>query len=217
MGVAFDGDFDRCFLFDGRGGFVDGAHVVALLARAALARHPGAAIVHDPRVLWAVQDTVAKAGGRSVLAPTGHVFLKATMRREGAVYGGEMSAHHYFRDFMSCDSGMIPWLLVAGLIARSGTPLADMASDLRRDYPSSGEINFTAPDAAARVERVRATLAPGVRSVDWTDGLSLDFGDWRMNLRASNTEPLLRLNVEARGDAALVARGVARVRDLIGG
>jgi phosphomannomutase len=217
MGVAFDGDFDRCFLFDGRGGFVDGAHVVALLARAALARHPGAAIVHDPRVLWAVQDTVAKAGGRSVLAPTGHVFLKATMRREGAVYGGEMSAHHYFRDFMSCDSGMIPWLLVAGLIARSGTPLADMASDLRRDYPSSGEINFTAPDAAARVERVRATLAPGARSVDWTDGLSLDFGDWRMNLRASNTEPLLRLNVEARGDAALVARGVARVRDLIGG
>jgi phosphomannomutase len=191
--------------------------VVALLAKAALARHPGAAIVHDPRVLWAVQDTVANAGGQSVLAPTGHVFLKDAMRRVGAVYGGEMSAHHYFRDFMSCDSGMIPWLLVAGLIARSGFSLADMASDLRRNYPSSGEINFTVPDAAAIVARVRAALAPGARAEDWTDGLSLDFGDWRLNLRASNTEPLLRLNVEARGDAALVAKGVERVRDLITG
>jgi phosphomannomutase len=215
MGVAFDGDFDRCFLFDHTGTFVDGEHVVALLARAALAQHPGAAIIHDPRVFWAVRDTVAQAGGRSVLAPTGHVFLKAAMRREGAVYGGEMSAHHYFRDFMSCDSGMIPWLLVAGLVANSGTNLADMAAVLRRDYPSSGEINFTVTDAAVVVARVRAELASAARGEDLTDGLSLDFGDWRLNLRASNTEPLLRLNVEARGDAALVAAGVARVKDLI--
>jgi phosphomannomutase len=217
MGVAFDGDFDRCFLFDHNGTFVDGEHVVALLARAALARHPGAAIVHDPRVFWAVRDTVAEAGGRSVLAPTGHVFLKAAMRREGAVYGGEMSAHHYFRDFMSCDSGMIPWLLAAGLIADSDSSLADMAAALRRDYPSSGEINFSVLDTAAVVARVRTELAAVARHEDWTDGLSLDFGDWRLNLRASNTEPLLRLNVEARGDAALVAKGVARVRDLITG
>ena len=217
FGVAFDGDFDRCFLFDGAGRFVEGEHVVALLARAQLALHPGAAIVHDPRVLWAVQDTVARAGGRSVLAPTGHVFLKAAMRREGAVYGGEMSAHHYFRDFMCCDSGMIPWLLVAGLMTRTGASLAEMARDLRRDYPSSGEINFTVSDTAALVARVHAALGPRARGEDRTDGLSLDFGDWRLNLRASNTEPLLRLNVEARGDAGLVAEGVARVRALIEG
>jgi phosphomannomutase len=215
MGVAFDGDFDRCFLFDADGRFVDGEYVVALLARAALAREPGAAIVHDPRVLWAVRETVVRAGGRSVLAPTGHVFLKAAMRRENAVYGGELSAHHYFRDFMACDSGMIPWLMVAGLITRSGISLADMASTLRRDHPSSGEINFTVADTTTMIERVHKALAPKARGEDRTDGLSLDFGDWRLNLRASNTEPLLRLNVEARGDAGLVAEGVAKVRDLV--
>jgi phosphomannomutase len=215
FGVAFDGDFDRCFFFDAEGGFVDGEHVVALLARAALSRNPGAAIVHDPRVLWAVRDAVIRAGGRSILAPTGHVFLKAAMRREDAVYGGEMSAHHYFRDFMSCDSGMIPWLLVADLITRSGLSLRGMAETLRRDHPSSGEINFSVPDIAAKVARVRAALAPKAREEDWTDGLSLDFGDWRLNLRASNTEPLLRLNVEARGDPGLVREGVALVQGLI--
>jgi phosphomannomutase len=215
MGVAFDGDFDRCFLFDGQGQFLDGEHVVALLAEAALERHPGAAIVHDPRVIWAVQDRVARAGGRSVLAPTGHVFLKAAMRATGAVYGGELSAHHYFRDFMCCDSGMIPWLLIAGLMARSGTSLADMAEALRRDFPTSGEINFTVPDTGAMMDRVRAALGPQAKGEDRTDGLGLDFGDWRLNLRASNTEPLLRLNVEARGDAGLVTEGVAQVRALI--
>jgi phosphomannomutase len=217
MGVAFDGDFDRCFLFDGAGGFLDGEHVVALLARAQLDLHPGAAIVHDPRVLWAVQDAVRQGGGRSVLAPTGHVFLKAAMRREGAVYGGEMSAHHYFRDFMACDSGMIPWLMVAGLISRTGTSLSDMAKGLRRDFPSSGEINFTVLDPGAVLARAEATLGPETTGLDRTDGLSLEFGDWRANLRASNTEPLLRLNVEARGDPGLVTAGVARLRGLIDG
>lgn len=217
LGVAFDGDFDRCFLFDEAGGFLDGEHVVALLARAELARHPGAVIVHDPRVIWAVEDSVAQGGGRSVLAPTGHVFLKAAMRAHGAVYGGEMSAHHYFRDFMCCDSGMIPWLMVAGLLCRSGQGLGETVGALRRDFPSSGEINFTVPDTATMVARVRFALGPEARGEDHTDGLSLDFGAWRLNLRASNTEPLLRLNVEARGDAALVAEGVARVRALIEG
>ncbi len=212
LGVAFDGDFDRCFLFDGEGGFLEGAHVVALLARAALARHPGAAIVHDPRVLWAVADAIREGGGRSVLAPTGHVFLKAAMRASGAVYGGEMSAHHYFRDFLSCDSGMIPWLLVAGLMSQSGTSLAKMAAALRRDHPSSGEINFSVPDPAATVARVAQALGPKARKLDWIDGLSLDFGPWRANLRASNTEPLLRLNVEARGDRGLVDQGVLTLR-----
>lgn len=217
MGVAFDGDFDRCFLFDGQGGFLDGEHVVALLAQAQLALHPGAAIVHDPRVVWAVEDAIHRGGGRSVLAPTGHVFLKAAMRATGAVYGGEMSAHHYFRDFMACDSGMIPWLLVAGLIGRSGRSLADLVGDLRREFPSSGEINFAVPDPAAVMARVQAALASVAMAEDRTDGLSLSFGDWRLNLRASNTEPLLRLNIEARGDPGLVAAGVARVRALIEG
>jgi phosphomannomutase len=217
MGVAFDGDFDRCFLFDGEGRFLDGEHVVALLARAQLARYPGAAIVHDPRVLWAVEDTIRQAGGRSVLAPTGHVFLKAAMRGTGAVYGGEMSAHHYFRDFMACDSGMIPWLLVARLMGETGQSLADLARALRRDHPSSGEINFTVADTAATVARVKTALGPQAREEDWTDGLSLDFGEWRLNLRASNTEPLLRLNVEARGDPALVTEAVSRLRALIEG
>jgi phosphomannomutase len=215
MGVAFDGDFDRCFLFDGQGGFLDGEHVVALLARAQLACHPGAAIVHDPRVLWAVEAAVRAGGGRSVLAPTGHVYLKAAMRATGAVYGGEMSAHHYFRDFMACDSGMIPWLLVAGLMSQTGRNLGEMAAALRQDHPSSGEINFPVPDPGATVARVARRLGPQARGVDWTDGLSLDFGDWRANLRASNTEPLLRLNVEARGDRGLVTAGVARLHEAI--
>lgn len=217
FGVAFDGDFDRCFLFDGEGGFVDGEHVVALLAAAHLVQEAGATIIHDPRVIWAVQDAVAKGGGRAVLAPTGHIFLKAAMRREDAVYGGEMSAHHYFRGFMACDSGMIPWLMVARLVSQSGRSLTEMVGALRRDFPSSGEINFRVAGLPAVVRRVEADLAPTARSTDRTDGLSLDFGDWRMNLRASNTEPLLRLNVEAKGDAGLVASGVARVTALIEG
>ncbi|MBN8630276.1 MAG: phosphomannomutase [Rhodobacterales bacterium] len=217
FGVAFDGDFDRCFLFDGDGGFVDGEHVVALLASAHLAHQAGAAIVHDPRVVWAVQDAVRKGGGRSILAPTGHVFLKAAMRREGAVYGGEMSAHHYFRGFMYCDSGMIPWLKLAELVSDRGQSVSELVGAMRRDFPSSGEINFRVADLPSVVARVQATLEPEARSSDRTDGLSLDFGDWRLNLRASNTEPLLRLNVEARGDAGLVAAGVARVQALIEG
>jgi phosphomannomutase len=217
FGVAFDGDFDRCFLFDGAGGFVDGEHVVALLAAAHLAAEPGATIIHDPRVIWAVEDAVRRGGGRSVLAPTGHIFLKAAMRREGAVYGGEMSAHHYFRGFMACDSGMIPWLMVARLVSQSGQSLTGMVEEMRRNFPSSGEINFRVADLPAVVKRVEAALAPEARGLDRTDGLSLDFGEWRANLRASNTEPLLRLNVEARGDAGLVAEGVARVKALIEG
>ena len=215
LGIAFDGDFDRCFFFDEAGGFVPGEYVVALLASAFLEKEPGAAIVHDPRVIWATQDAVARGGGRAVLARTGHAFLKAAMRQTGAVYGGEMSAHHYFRDFMACDSGMIPWLLVAELMGRSGQPLSALVGRMRAGFPSSGEINFRVADAQAAVARVEAALGPQARGRDLTDGLSLDFGDWRLNLRSSNTEPLLRLNGEARGDAALVARSVETVRALI--
>ncbi len=215
FGVAWDGDFDRCFFFDHTGAFVPGEYVVGLLAEAFLAREPGAAIVHDPRVIWNTIDVVARAGGRAIQAPTGHAFLKAALRETGALYGGEMSAHHYFRDFMSCDSGMIPWLLVAELVSRRGRSLADLLAARQAAFPSSGEINFRLDDAAAAMARVEAALAPEALSQDDTDGLSLAFADWRVNLRRSNTEPLLRLNVEARGDRALVEAGVARVRALI--
>lgn len=200
FGVAWDGDFDRCFLFDHRGGFVDGEYVVGLLAEAFLAREPGGTIIHDPRVIWNTQDVVARAGGRAVQARTGHAFVKQAMRDHGAVYGGEMSAHHYFRDFVHCDSGMIPWLMVAELVSRRG-PLADLVAARRVAFPSSGEINFDLPDPAAAIRRVRAACLPAAEGIDETDGLSLDMGTWRFNLRASNTEPVLRLNAESRGEA----------------
>ncbi len=217
FGVAWDGDFDRCFLFDETGGFVDGEHMVALLARAFLGREPGAPIVHEPRVIWATQAAVAEAGGRSILARTGHAHLKAALREHDAPYGGEMSAHHYFRDFAYCDSGMIPALLVAGLVARSGVPLSAMVREMRARFPSSGEINFAPADAQAALARVEAAYAPLARDVDRLDGLSLDFGEWRANVRVSNTEGLLRLNVETRGDRALLDRKVAELSAFLAG
>lgn len=217
MGVAWDGDFDRCFLFDREGLFVPGEYVVGLLAAAFLTREPGASIVHDPRIIWNTQDIVTTGGGTAIQARTGHAFLKQALRDTGAVYGGEMSAHHYFRDFMACDSGMIPWLLVAGLLSTQNTSLADLLADRRAAFPSSGEINYRLDDAEAAVDRVVAALEPEAQGRDDTDGVGLHFGTWRLNLRRSNTEPLLRLNVEARGDAALVTVGVARVEALIKG
>ena len=215
MGVAWDGDFDRCFFFDHRGNFVAGEYVVGLLAQVFLAKEPGARIIHDPRVVWNTLDLVAQAGGMAVAAPTGHAFLKQKMRDCGAVYGGEMSAHHYFRDFMSCDSGMIPWLVVAELLGRSGQSLADLLAARRAAFPSSGEINFRVADVRATVARIEAVYAPLALGRDTLDGLSLEFAEWRFNLRASNTEPLLRLNVESRGRVDLVEQGVAALSALI--
>jgi len=216
IGLAWDGDFDRCFFFDETGAFIDGEYVVALLAQAALVDEPGATIVHDPRVIWATTETVAAAGGRAVVSKTGHAFLKAKMRETGAVYGGEMSAHHYFRAFYHCDSGMIPALKMLALMAAKNRPLSALVADLKARFPSSGEINFTVPDPKAEVEAMVARLGPQAQSVDRLDGASLDFGDWRMSLRASNTEPLLRLNMETRGDAGLLDRKLAEVRAMIG-
>lgn len=216
FGVAWDGDFDRCFFFDHTGAFVDGEYVVGLLAEAFLAKDRGATVIHDPRVIWNTQDIVANAGGRAVQTRTGHAFIKQAMREENAVYGGEMSAHHYFRDFVHCDSGMIPWLLVAELVSRHG-PLADLVAHRKAAFPSSGEINFTLDDPKAAMARVRAELELQATAIDDMDGLGLDLGDWRFNLRSSNTEPVLRLNVEARGDAGLVAESVGRVKALLGG
>ena len=213
--VAWDGDFDRCFFFDHRGGFVAGEYVVGLLAEAFLAKEPGATIIHDPRVMWNTRDVVARAGGLAVMARTGHAFLKAKMRETGAVYGGEMSAHHYFRDFMACDSGMIPWLLVAELVSRRRVSLADLLAERRAAFPTSGEINFTGTDVAAAVAAVEAAFAPLALARDDTDGMSLSFADWRFNLRASNTESLLRLNVESRGRPDVVADQVAAISAII--
>ena len=214
FGVAWDGDFDRCFLFDHTGAFVDGEYVVGLLAEVFLAREPGARIIHDPRVIWNTQDVVARAGGVAVQARTGHAFVKQAMRDQGAVYGGEMSAHHYFRDFVHCDSGMIPWLVIAELVSRRG-PLAGLVAARQAAFPSSGEINFHPADPAAAIAAVRVRFEHLARALDLTDGLSFDMGDWRFNLRSSNTEPVVRLNVEGRGDKGRVAQAVAEISALL--
>lgn len=215
MGVAWDGDFDRCFLFDHNGRFIPGEYIVGLLAEVFLTKEPGATIVHDPRVVWNTQHVVARAGGNAVQARTGHAFLKQALRDTGAIYGGEMSAHHYFRDFMACDSGMIPWLLVAELMGRTGKSLSELVSDRMAAFPSSGEINFRIADPEAAIARVEAALSGQEPARDETDGLSLAFADWRLNLRKSNTEPLLRLNVEARAQDGMIERRVAELTDLI--
>jgi phosphomannomutase len=214
FGVAWDGDFDRCFFFDHMGDFIAGEYLIGLLSEVFLAREPGATIIHDPRVIWNTQDVVARAGGQAVQSPTGHAFIKQSMRDHGAVYGGEMSAHHYFRDFCHCDSGVIPWLMIAELVSRKVT-LRDLIAARRAAFPSSGEINFTLNDVTAAVMRVRSAFELQAKSIDETDGLSLDMGDWRFNLRASNTEPVLRLNVETRGDVAVLDESVARVQALL--
>jgi len=217
LALAWDGDFDRCFFFDGDGRFIPGEYMVGLLAAAFLETVPGARVVHDPRVTWNTIDLVTAAAGQPVQARTGHAFMKAVMREHDAVYGGEMSAHHYFRDFMYCDSGMIPALLVIAHMSATGRSLADLVAARRAAFPSSGEINFTVEDADAATARVMAVFAGSEEGRDEMDGISLEFTKWRFNLRRSNTEPLLRLNVETRGDAELLAARVAELEALIRG
>lgn len=217
LAIAWDGDFDRCFFFDHHGAFVPGEYLVGLLAEVFLEKDPGATIVHDPRTIWCTQDAVSKAGGTAVLTKCGHSNIKQALRDTDAVYGGEMSAHHYFRDFAYCDSGMIPWLLVCELLGRRETSLKALVEDRISAFPSSGEINFRVDDVDAAILRVEEKYAPLAQSRDEIDGLSLVFGDWRLNLRASNTEPLLRLNIEAKGNRALVDNALEEVRILIQG
>jgi phosphomannomutase len=204
LGIAWDGDFDRCFLFDERGEFIEGYYIVGLLAEAFLLRHPQAKIIHDPRLTWNTIDLVMHAGGTPVMSKTGHAFIKERMRAEDAVYGGEMSAHHYFRDFAYCDSGMIPWLLVVELMSRRGKRLSELVGERMARFPASGEINRTLAEPAVAIAAVEAHYAPGAIHIDQTDGLSVEYTDWRFNLRMSNTEPVVRLNVESRGDQALM-------------
>ena len=204
MGIAFDGDFDRCFLFDEKGDFIEGYYIVGLLAEAFLQKQPGAKIIHDPRLSWNTIDVVSAAGGVPIMSKTGHAFIKERMRSEDAIYGGEMSAHHYFRDFAYCDSGMIPWLLVAELVSVKGQTLGQLVEDRIAAYPSSGEINIKLAQPAVSIESVKQHYLDQVGEVDYTDGISMEFTDWRFNLRSSNTEPVVRLNVESRADVALM-------------
>jgi phosphomannomutase/phosphomannomutase/phosphoglucomutase len=216
MGIAWDGDFDRCFLFDENGKFIEGYYIVGLLAAAFLADHPGEKIIHDPRLTWNTIDIVKNAGGIPVQSKTGHAFIKERMRLENAIYGGEMSAHHYFHDFAYCDSGMIPWLLVAELVSATGKPLSSLVAEREAAYPCSGEINYQVADAKSAMSRVESHFSSLNPTVDRTDGISLEFADWRLNLRSSNTEPLLRLNVESCGNAKLVVDRVREIETLIG-
>jgi phosphomannomutase/phosphoglucomutase len=216
LGLAWDGDFDRCFFFDASGRFIEGYYLVGLLAETLLARQLGAKIIHDPRLTWNTIEQVKAAGGVPVQSKTGHAFIKERMRLEDALYGGEMSAHHYFRDFAYCDSGMIPWLLIAERISRTDQPLAALVDARMQAFPCSGEINFRVPDAPAKIREILAAYADQQPELDETDGVSLEFADWRFNLRCSNTEPLLRLNVETRGDSGLLERRTGELRALIG-
>jgi phosphomannomutase/phosphomannomutase/phosphoglucomutase len=217
LGIAWDGDFDRCFLFDESGAFIEGYYIVGLLASAFLKREPGARIVHDPRLTWATVDIVDSHGGKAVMSKSGHAFMKDVMRQADAAYGGEMSAHHYFRAFGYCDSGQIPWLLVAQLMCESGKKLSELVGERIAKFPASGEINRKVADAKSTIEQIQARYAAGARAIDFTDGLSIEFDRWRFNLRSSNTEPLIRLNVESRGDVALMQEKTAELLAAIGG
>jgi len=216
VGLAWDGDYDRCFFFDETGRFIEGYYLVGLLAEAFLKQERGARIVHDPRLTWNTLDIVQRLGGTAVLCKSGHAFIKQKMREVDAAYGGEMSAHHYFRKFSYCDSGMIPWLLVLGVISERGQSLSALVGERMRLFPASGEINRRlSTDAKAILARVRTHYEPKARAVDLTDGLSMEFDAWRFNLRGSNTEPLVRLNVESRADEALMREKTAEVLKLL--
>lgn len=215
VGIAWDGDFDRCFLFDEKGDFIEGYYLVGFLAQAFLQRQPGSKIIYDPRLTWNTIELVEKAGGTPVLSKSGHAFIKERMRKEDAVYGGEMSAHHYFKDFSYCDSGMIPWLLVLEIICREGKPLSVLMRERVSCYPVSGEINSTVADARAVIRKSEEKYTPGALKVERVDGLSVEYDKWRFNVRMSNTEPVLRLNVESRCDVRLMEEKTGELLALI--
>jgi phosphomannomutase len=217
MGIAFDGDFDRCFFFDEEGRFIDGYYIVGLLATTFLENNRGAPIVHDPRVLWNTQQVVREKGGRPVQCKSGHAFMKHCMREADAIYGGEMSGHHYFRNFAYCDSGMIPWVVMAQLLSRVGKTLSSLVDERMKQFPSSGEINRRVGDVPAAIEAVRTRYQPGSVKVEHVDGLSIEHPRWRFNLRSSNTEPLMRLNVETRGDLPLMQERTAEILEVLDG
>jgi len=215
MGIAWDGDFDRCFLFDEKGEFIEGYYIVGLLAESLLAVNPGGKIVHDPRLTWNTLDIVKEAGGVAVQSKSGHSFIKETMRKVDGIYGGEMSAHHYFRDFSYADSGMIPWLLVAQMLSISGKPLSKLVGERIAKFPASGEINREVADAGETLQTLHDRYAADALLVDDTDGYSFEYSDWRFNIRMSNTEPVVRLNVESRANPALMQQKTAEILALL--
>lgn len=215
VGLAWDGDYDRCFFFDEHGGFVEGYYLVGMLAEAFLKRYPGAPIVHDPRLTWNTIDIVQQYGGKAVLCKSGHAFIKARMREVDAIYGGEMSAHHYFRDFAYCDSGMITWLVALAVMSERNLSLGQLVGARQKLFPASGEINREIADSRAVLARAQAHYQSAAKHIDFTDGLSMEFDQWRFNLRGSNTEPLVRLNVESRGSEALMRDKTAEVLKLL--
>jgi phosphomannomutase/phosphomannomutase/phosphoglucomutase len=217
LGLAWDGDFDRCFFFDEYGVFIEGYYVVGLLASVLLEKHKGAKIIHDPRLTWNTIEIVKRNGGTPVQSKTGHAFIKERMRAEDAVYGGEMSAHHYFRDFAYCDSGMISWLLVAEIISKTGKPLSALVGEMMRMFPASGEINRKLNDPAGTIKKIETRYQKDALCIDRTDGLSMEFPSWRFNVRSSNTEPIVRLNVESRADETLMQAKTAEILSLLDG
>lgn len=215
LGIAWDGDFDRCFFFDENGRFIEGYYVVGMLAEAFLVKNDGAKVVHDPRLTWNTQALAESAGGIAIQSKTGHAFIKERMRLEDAVYGGEMSAHHYFRDFAYCDSGMIPWLLVVEMLSRSGKALSQLVDDRMKAFPCSGEINTKVGNPEELLAQIESRYSDAAMTVDHTDGLSMSFECWRFNVRMSNTEPVVRLNVESRGDEALMRDKTAELLAMV--
>ena len=217
MGIAWDGDFDRCFLFDENGGFIEGYYIVGLLAESILQKNPGGNIIHDPRLTWNTLDIVGSAGGKVVQSKSGHSFIKEKMREVDGVYGGEMSAHHYFREFSYADSGMIPWLLVAELISKTGKSLGELVGERQAKFPASGEVNRQVENASETLQLLHDRYANDALTVDDIDGYSFEFPEWRFNIRMSNTEPVVRLNVESRGDVDLMRQKTEEVLQLMGG
>ncbi|MFT7463029.1 MAG: phosphomannomutase [Pseudohongiellaceae bacterium] len=215
LGLAWDGDFDRCFFFDEKGGFIEGYYIVGLLAAEMLRSNPGEKIIYEPRLTWNSIECIEAAGGVPVLTKTGHAFIKERMRKEDALYGGEMSAHHYFRDFAYCDSGMIPWLLVCQLISRTGKTLSELVEKRQERFPVSGELNNKIADPHKALEHIRSLYEPVAERLDTTDGLAFEFPEWRFNVRLSNTEPVVRLNVETRGDTALLREKTDELQGLL--
>ena len=215
LGIAFDGDFDRCFICDETGNFIEGEYIVALLSEIFLKREVGATIVHDPRVIWAIQETVKRNSGTAIQSTTGHAFFKKKIRETNAIYGGEMSAHHYFRDFCFCDSGMIPWLIIVEFMSLQNFPLSEIIKCWRANFPSSGEINFQVRDCDIAMARISENFGKDSVYKDFSDGLSLTFNDWRLNLRQSQTEPLIRLNIESRGNPELIIKKLDQINALL--
>ncbi len=214
-GIAWDGDFDRCFFFDENGDFIEGYYIVGFLAQALLAKTPKGKIVYDPRLVWNTIEMVEQSGGKAVQSKSGHAFIKEKMREVDAIYGGEMSAHHYFKDFFFCDSGMLPWLLVLEIMSKTGKSLSELVRERIQKFPCSGEINRKVHDADAVIAQIQEHFMPFHPQLDETDGVGMDFPDWRFNLRKSNTEPIIRLNVESRNNPALLEEKTREILELI--